>query len=109
MEGEACMYDKFGFCKIKYTCKKQHYSQTCEHLSDCKTIKSCLKRHPKSCKWFAKGEVCTFGKDFAYSYQNSTVNLEEDNLKKKVEYLDKVVGEMANKVTVGNGFRRIQK
>lgn len=98
MEGEACMYDKFGFCKFKATCKRQHYSQTCEHLSACKTIKSCLKRHPKTCKWFAKDVKCSFGIDCGYSHTNPTVNPEKESMKKKVEYLENIVQEMAIKI-----------
>ena len=33
MEGKVCIYNKFGFCKFKDTCRNQHIMQICEtHL-----------------------------------------------------------------------------
>ena len=75
MEVEACMHGKFGFCKFKDTCKGQHFSQTCELLSACKTIQTCQKRHPKSCKWLSNGGGCRFGKDCDYKIPLLTQNM----------------------------------
>ena len=60
--------------------------------------KSCLKRHPKTCKWFAKVINRSFGKDCGYSHTNPSVNPENKSLKNKVEYLENIVREMAIKI-----------
>ena len=52
MEEEVCTYYKFGFCKFKSICKRQHFDQKCENLSICRDIAKCMKRHPKTCKRF---------------------------------------------------------
>ena len=98
MEGEACMHVKLGFCEFKDTCKEQHFSQTCELFSACKTLQTCKTRHPKPCKLFSNGWGCRFGKDCDYRYKNTPGNPEYESLKKKMEYLEKVVQKMAIKV-----------
>ena len=97
MEAEACMYDKFGFCKFKNTCKKHHYTQICEYFSSCTSIKNCPKRHPKLCRRFAIGEACTFNAECAYYHQNS-LTADNEKMNKKLKHLERVVEEMAIKI-----------
>ena len=47
-EDEICHYSKFGFCKYRKECKKRHYSEECEDIDTCKSIKTFKKRHPKT-------------------------------------------------------------
>ena len=84
MEEEVCMYYKFGFCKFKSTCKRQHFDQKCENLSKCRTIANCMKRHPKTCKRFALQSDCRYGKDCAYNHEESISITEDRELKEKV-------------------------
>ena len=58
MGEEVCIYQKFGFCKFKDTCKNKHLKETCKDLGACVNSKICQKRHPRG----AKG---TYLKDFA--------------------------------------------
>ena len=54
-----CNYNKFGFCKFREVCRKQHVKELCEELScDGKT---CIQRHPKECKFFRNRGYCKFG------------------------------------------------
>ena len=94
MEDEVCIFDKFGFCRFKSTCKRKHFNQKCEDLSSCKNIKSCMKRHPKTCKRFAFQDVCRFGSTCAYNHKEKTSNTEDSEMKEKVKLLEAVVQKM---------------
>ena len=75
MEGEVCMYQKFGYCKYKESCLKRHLQETCQDSSACSSKMSCQKRHPKGCKRFAIEGFCIFGAGCAYRHQeHQTVN-----------------------------------
>ena len=50
MEGEVCMFNKFGFCKFQSECKREHYSEVCDQLSRCSNIKICKKDIPQIVK-----------------------------------------------------------
>ena len=61
-----CHHHKFGFCKFKQQCLKEHVETECEALSACKEIKSCRKRHPKTCRRFSLENFCQFGERCSY-------------------------------------------
>ena len=98
MEGESCKYDKFGYCKFKKECMREHYKEECEDLADCKQIKTCNKRHPKRCKNYVSRNTCRFESDCAYSHKKSTESIEKDMLKEKVNTLENTVSEMKIKL-----------
>ena len=62
----------------------------CKDLDNCKSMKSCMKRHPKYCKKFASGE-CRLKSDCSYKHKEPTSNIEQDQLKEKVKQLEKVL------------------
>ena len=98
MEGEVCFHQKFGFCKFKEMCSKQHLEETCQELSACQKPNNCHKRHPKECKRYEKG-FCRFGIGCAYSHQEkSTLKAGNKEINVKVEMLEKMVFEMAEKI-----------
>ena len=96
MEGEICSYDKFGFCKYKSECQRRHYSQECEALEKCDSIRSCPKRHPKYCKMYALGQ-CKFS-DCAYKHLGPKGNEEQNNLIEKLKKLEQVTHALTRKV-----------
>ena len=98
MEGEICNYDKFGYCKFKKECIREHLKEECEDLADCKHIKTCNKRHPKRCKNYVSKNACRFESDCAYSHKKSKESIEKDMLKEKVDTLEKTVSEMEIKL-----------
>ena len=57
-------YHKYRHCKFSETCRKFHSKENCEKNNDCETFK-CLKRHPRSCRYFEKFRRCKFG-DFVF-------------------------------------------
>ena len=93
---EVCHYDKFGFCKYKDDCKRTHFSEECENLSSSKNMKTCFKRHPKSCKRFYSGQ-CKFGKDRAYKHEEQKQNEEQSLMIEKVKQIEKVVHALTRK------------
>ena len=90
MEEEVGQYDKFGFCRYRNECKKKHFKSECEYLDGCKTPKSCQKRHPKRCRKYDSGH-CRFESDCSYKHLKPKTNEEHQQLKEKVEALEKVV------------------
>jgi hypothetical protein len=88
MEGEVCHYNKFGFCKYKEECRRRHFSEECEHLSTCKSISSCMKRHPRPCKKFASGQ-CKYKNHCAYKHLEPKENREQSEMIEKVKQLEK--------------------
>ena len=63
-----CQYYKFGYCKFKHQCHKEHVETKCEALSAFRDIKCCHKRHPKVCKRFALEIFCKYGEHCAYEH-----------------------------------------
>ena len=98
MEEEVCMFGKFGFCKFKEVCKRKHFTNVCESLSRCTNIKTCQKIHPKACRRFKTGNQCKFKEDCAYDHTRKNHDEEKNNLKEKVDLLEKLVNEITNKV-----------
>ena len=97
MEVEVCMFGKFGFCKFKEGCKRKHFEEICESQSKFKNIKECQKRHPKPCRRFTQGNECRFKEDCAYNHTDSIQDKEKNDLKEKVENLEKTVIELTKK------------
>ena len=52
MEDGACMYNKFGYCKFRDSCKISHFKESCGGSVGCKGARICHKRHPNVCKKF---------------------------------------------------------
>ena len=90
MEGEVCMYNKFGFSKFKDTCNRQHFSQICDDLSSCKEIQSCLKRHLKVCKRFAAQNEGMFGIDYSYKQKKLAKCLDQNELSDNGENAERI-------------------
>ena len=36
MEAKVCKYQKFGFCKYKQNCMKEHLNEECKTNAECK-------------------------------------------------------------------------
>ena len=99
MKDEACMYNKYGFCKFKDYCKRNHDKEICKDSNKCKGAKVCQKRHPKPCKRYNSDKGCHFGSECAYHHTESAkAKLSTKEIEKKVEVLETIVLEMAKKV-----------
>ena len=64
-----CQFNRYGYCKFGLNCRHQHVNELCEEL-DCDYSK-CLRRHPKSCKYFRKLGRCKFGDLCSYAHISS--------------------------------------
>ena len=62
------MHNKFGYCKFQQSCKRKYYIEVCQEFEVCKTIETCLKRHPKRCKKNNSYNGCNFGSDCTYKH-----------------------------------------
>ena len=62
MEGEVCMFSKFGFCNFQGGCNRKHYSEVCDQLSRCSNIKICKKDISKIVKYMYLEMAADFAK-----------------------------------------------
>ena len=112
-----CKYNKFGFCKFLTSCRNYHVNEKCQEIS-CEN-RTCLKRHPKICKYFELYNRCKFGEYCAFEHRENPLlkeinklnikcgTLEGDlndklnevfDLRKKVEALEQVLEEVVIRV-----------
>ena len=91
------MYNKFGFCKYRETCRRYHCEEICKE-DQCKNKNICRKRHPKTCKKFLSQNGCRFGSGCSYKHSSSQSSKEENDLAVKVELLKSIVEQMAQKI-----------
>ena len=80
---KVCKHFQCGFCKFGESCQKQHIKDIC--LVQSCSSKSCVKRHPKNCKYFSIQQSCKFGDHCAYKH-NSNSDKSENN-----KYLNKII------------------
>ena len=69
----VCQFHQHGHCKFGRSCEKFHTVETCDSFP-CPGIKSCSKRHPKLCQYFAVYGWCRFNAKCSflhYSLSNS--------------------------------------
>jgi hypothetical protein len=100
MEGPVCHHHKFGYCKFKQQCLKEHVKNECEDLSSCREIKFCRKRHPKICRRFSIENFCKFGEQCSY------VHLSKDHKTVSKEVFDDIVENIKKTSRLGLIFCR---
>ena len=81
---KVCKHFQCGFCKFGESCQKQHIKEIC--LVQSCTSKSCIKRHPKNCKYFSIQQSCKFGDHCAYKH-----NFNSDKSENKIIALEAAV------------------
>ena len=86
-----CQHHKFGYCKFKQQCLKEHDKNKCGDSSACREIKSCRKkRHPKICRKFSIHNFCKFDEQCSY------VHLSRDHTTVSKEVIDDIVENIKN-------------
>ena len=98
MESVVCKHFQTGFCWFKEHRRKQHNKEICPN-SQC-TTKTCIKRHPRICKYFNTNNTCKFGEDCAYKHKLTKEKSDLNKLEAKVDILEKTVKAMAVKIEV---------
>jgi hypothetical protein len=85
----VCHYNKFGYCKHKEACRKQHIFELCENPS-C-DLKTCILRHPRNCKWHRELGRCKFDPCPFKHEGNSFENYRKENeeIKPKLAEVDR--------------------
>ena len=84
----VCRFFKFGFCKFKLQCRNKHVTEVCDDQK-CNQ-KSCQKRHPRMCKYYANFGNCKLGTTCAYAHKIQT-NVEIGRFEQKLEELTKII------------------
>ena len=92
MEDVVCRHYRFVYCRMQQYCPKQHIDVICPNIQNCDN-EFCIKRHPKTCQYFARNNTCKF-KQCAYSHENPGYNLKVENLENMVVELQREVEEL---------------
>ena len=71
----VCEFFKFGFCKFKSMCRKQHISEKFSK-NECDT-KSCSLRHPRICRYYRDIGFCKFGEWCLFKHEGVSKGLKE--------------------------------
>ena len=103
-----CIFNKFGFCKFKTNCRKQHILEICSN-QNCET-KRCSLRHPKTCRYYRDIGYCKFGEWCYFKHENGTSKeIEEkvkildakfETIKKCISEKDEVIENLKNKILI---------
>ena len=98
----VCSWYTYGYCRHREGCRKRHVKENCEERT-C-DIYSCIKRHPKNCKFYWNYERCKFN-PCAFLHKNNNENVEsikEENkrIALKLLAIDKELKELEIKAKV---------
>ena len=96
----ACIFDKYGHCKYRETCRKLHYDEICEKES-CEKI-NCDKRHPKSCTFFSMYNRCKFGTYCSFSHVTSVVSSDDEKIQSKLSTLEERMENLENEIKLSD-------
>ena len=97
-----CSWFKFGYCKHKEFCRRQHINHLCEKI-DCEVL-SCSSRHPKTCKFYRDYGKCKFNPCmFSHvkkenNYQIDILMKENVSILKKLVDIDNSISELESKI-----------
>ena len=83
-----CRFNKTGFCKYAARCRKQHVMDICQNLS-C-YLATCVKRHPRVCKFFLSYGRCKFDNSCAYLHHHFLDSTDENLRKMKQEHAEEI-------------------
>ena len=93
----VCGFYKFGFCRFREVCRKEHVKKLCES-SSCDG-KTCAERHPRVCKFFKNVGYCKFGEWCLFSHiikkdpEMEKLKAENRAILKRLEEVEKVLFE----------------
>ena len=88
---DICRYNQTGNCKHGRHCQKRHVNEICADGRECKNS-LCLRRHPRTCKYFEKQSQCRFDEHaFAHEKNPKTV---------KIEFLERKIVELKSDIVI---------
>ena len=80
----VCQYHHYGHCKFGVLCRKKHEAETCTSFPCNKD--SCMKRHPKVCRYFTLAGACKFRDECSFLHLTSpTTRINE--LEEEIKHL----------------------
>ena len=95
----VCRHFQTGYCKFREHCKKRHEKVVCPSVH-C-SVKTCTKRHPKACKFYAINQFCKFGDSCCYKHSDSGNMLQQlKALQIKVGELEQAVQTLESEIAV---------
>ena len=78
----VCSFNKFGFCKFRSACRRQHVMEICPKNKQCE-IEKCSLRHPQTCRYHRDIGYCKFGDYCLFNHD------EESNYPKEIQKIAK--------------------
>ena len=96
----SCQFFKFGYCKLKDDCEKNHVKEECRDGLQCKAIKTCSLRHPKMCKRVVLEGLCRYGEGCAYNHKRSLhgLRINDDAIQEDINKLKTEVEVLKNTI-----------
>ena len=83
----VCSFNKFGFCKFRANCRRQHIKEICSNKG-CE-IEKCSQRHPRICRYHRDIGYCKFGKWCLFKHETLSSPKEMKVIAKKLETIEK--------------------
>ena len=88
-----CLHQKIGFCKFKEKCIKRNLDEECKYLGNCRSKKTCDKRHPKLCRRYVLEGSCSYNERWDYLHKEKDISPADLKLKERIDELEKDVRE----------------
>ena len=79
----VCLFNKFGHCKYRETCRLRHFEEKCENKF-CE-IENCPLRHPKNCRYFQQFRRCKFGDYCSFAHKIEDFGRKDETLENEVK------------------------
>ena len=88
----VCSFNKYGFCKFRLNCRRQHVMEKCSKLK-C-DIEQCRLRHPQVCRYFRDIGYCKFGEWCLFKHDGVIQGSKEiKELTDKLKNIEKIISE----------------
>ena len=99
----VCSFNKYGFCKFRLACRKQHIMENCPNNKNCE-IEHCSLRHPRTCRYYRDIGYCKFGEWCLFNHDESSNSMTDIQKITKKLYLT-----MMNHQTLLKIFKRLPR
>ena len=105
---EVCKHNQSGYCKNGLLCQLDHVSEICQ-IAICRDP-NCRKRHPKTCRYFARYNTCKRLNYCAYAHPDIKSISELEIMKKEVKSLKLEVEELKkNNAEITKSLNEMQR
>ena len=89
----VCRYNQTGYCRNRSWCDRPHCNTICQQRV-CRN-RNCIERHPKTCKYFAKYNSCSYKDKCAYTHPKSRGRENQDKLENEITLLKEEVEKLS--------------